>query len=65
MLRLITTPAADLAHKQAVMEDQDASEPPLSAALVWQYEYEHMRSTGAKSKAVEATVDLLLATDWA
>ncbi len=63
MLRLITAPAVDLALKQAVVVDQDASEA-LSAALDWQYEYESMRSKSAKDKDVEATVDLLLATDW-
>ncbi len=57
MLRLISAPAVDSALKQ------DASEA-LSAALDWQYEYESMRSKNAKSKEVEATVDLLLATDW-
>ena len=64
MLRLITAPAVDLALKQVVTEDQDTSEA-LSAALDWQYEYERIRSKGAKSKDVEATVDTLLATDWA
>ena len=66
MLRLITPPAADAAHKQAVAEDQDTSEA-LSATLDWQYEYESMRSNDAttrRGKDVEATVDLLLATDW-
>ena len=53
----------DLILEQAVM-DQDTAEP-LSAALDWQYEYESMRSKRAKSKDVEATVDFLLATDWA
>ncbi len=60
MLRLIEAPAVDAAIKQAAMEDQDTANA-LSAALDWQYEFESMQSKGAKSKDVEATVDLLLA----
>ncbi len=64
MLRLIEAPAVDQALKQAAMEDQEAAEA-LSAALDWQHEYESMRSKSTKGKDVEATVDMLLATDWA
>ena len=60
MLKLITAPAVDLALEQAVMEEQGDSEA-LFAALDWQYEYENARSKTAKSKDVEATVDMLLA----
>ena len=60
----ISPSAADVAIQQAVTEDRDTSEA-LSAALDWQHEYESARSKGAKSKDVEATVDLLLTTGWA
>ena len=55
-------PAVDEVFKQAVT-DQDASDP-LPTALDWQDDYEGVRSKRAKSKDVEATVDVLLATDW-
>ncbi|HYW79688.1 MAG TPA: lamin tail domain-containing protein, partial [Thermoguttaceae bacterium] len=60
MLRLITAPATNAAIEQAVQESPEA----ISAALDWQYEFESMQSKTAKRKDIEATVDLLLATDW-
>jgi len=60
MLRLITAPAADAAVQQT---SQETPRPPL-AALDWQYEFKSTQSKAAKRKDVEATVDLLLATEW-
>ena len=50
----------DLALEQAVMEEQDVV-APLPATLDLQYEFESVRSKRAKSKDVEAAVDMLLA----
>ena len=53
----------DIALEEAIVEEADAAEP-LAAAVDWQSEYESTQSKAAKRKAVEATVDLLLATEW-
>ncbi|KKM28035.1 hypothetical protein LCGC14_1568760, partial [marine sediment metagenome] len=67
MLRLITAPAVDAAIEQASTEeipDTDIS----SAEWNWLHEFDRMNSkdqTTKKDDSREATVDLLLATDWA
>ncbi|MEE8450566.1 MAG: beta-propeller fold lactonase family protein [Thermoguttaceae bacterium] len=55
MLRLITAPVADAAFEQIVYLD-------------WRYEFDRMNTKSRSTKkdgSIEATVDMLLATDWA
>ncbi|HYW79775.1 MAG TPA: hypothetical protein VE890_09375, partial [Thermoguttaceae bacterium] len=62
MLRLITAAAVDLAVEQAAMESPNAAK----AAIDWQYEYDRAQSknmASRKNSDIEATVDMLLATD--
>ena len=63
VLDIGAAPAVDEAIKQAVTDQNTAA--TLSAVLDWQYEFESVQSKCAKRKDVEATVDLLLSTEWA
>ena len=67
MLHLITAPAADVVIGQAA--GQDEQDPTgLSAALDWLYEFEQISAkhqANKEKRSIEATVDMLLATDWA
>ncbi|KKL98418.1 hypothetical protein LCGC14_1824630, partial [marine sediment metagenome] len=67
MLRLITAPAVDAVIEQASVEEIPDT-GVSSAEWNWLYEVDRMNSknqTTKKDDSREATVDLLLATDWA